>query len=78
MMDQSLSDLILRELAELPQTQQEDVLAFVRFLKIGLADVETTAKKFDDAVEQARKIAESQGITEEDMENEIHAFRTKK
>ena len=78
MTDRSLSDVILKELAELPEARQEDVLAFVRFLKIGLADVETTAMKFDDVVEQARKIAENQGITEEDIENEIRTYRTKK
>jgi hypothetical protein len=78
MTDQSLTDAILKELAGLPEERQADVLAFVRFLKIGLADVETTAQQFDDAVKQARKIAESQNITLEDIEDEIRIYRTKK
>jgi len=77
MTDQSLTNVILRELAGLPEARQADVLAFVRFLKIGLADVETTAQQFDRALEQARKIAESQNITAEDIEDEIRDYRTK-
>lgn len=78
MNDQSLTDVIMREIAGLPEDRQEDVLAFVRFLKIGLADVETTAQQFGSALEQAREIAEEQNITEEDIEDEIRAYRAKK
>lgn len=78
MTDQSITDVIVRELAGLSEDRQADVLAFVRFLKIGLADVETYAQQFDSAVKEARKIAESQNITEGDIENEIRAYRAKK
>ena len=78
MTDESLTDVIVRELAGLPEERHADVLAFVRFLKIGLADVETTAQQFDRALEEARKIAESQNITDEEIEDEIRAYRTKK
>ncbi len=77
MTEQSLTDMILRELAGLPEDRQADVLAFVRFLKIGLADIGTTPQQFDSALEKARKIAESQNITTEDIEAEIRAYRTK-
>ena len=33
-----MNDILLRELESLSQQRQEDVLAFVRFLKIGLVD----------------------------------------
>ena len=44
MSNQSLTDAIIRELAGLSEAHQADVLTFVRFLKINLADMETTAK----------------------------------
>jgi hypothetical protein len=76
MTDTTLSELILRELAGLPEARQADVLAFVRFLKIGLADADTVAAQFDRALVEARRIAEARGITDEDIENEINAYRT--
>ncbi len=78
MTDQSLTEVIVKELAGLPESRQADVLAFVRFLKIGLADPDTTERQFANALSQARKIAESQNITPNDIENEIRAYRTKK
>ena len=77
MTDQSLTDVIIKELDGLPESRQADVLAFVRFLKIGLGDAQVTARQFDQAVSQARKIAESQEITAEDIEGEIRACPTK-
>ena len=77
MTDQSFTDVIIKELVGVPESRQADVLAFVRFLKIGLADAEATAEQFDRAVSQARKIAESQGITADDIEGEIRAYRAK-
>lgn len=73
MTDQSITEVILKELSGLPEDQQADVLAFVRFLKIGLADAETTDRQFGIALDQARKIAESQNIRDEDIEIEIRA-----
>jgi hypothetical protein len=52
-------------------------LAFVRFLKIGLADIKETAQRFDAALSQARKIAEDQQITLGDIEAEIRAYRAR-
>ena len=78
MTDESLTDAIIRELAGLSEERQEDVLAFVRFLKIGLADVEITSRQFDDALSRPRKIAEDYKITTEDIDAEIRAYRTNK
>ena len=78
MTDQSLTEVIIKELSTLPEARQADVLAFVRFLKIGLADAETTDLQFGIALDQARKIAESQNITDDDIENEIRSYRAKK
>lgn len=78
MTDQSITEVILKEITGLPEDRQADVLAFVRFLKIGLADAETSDLQFRIALDQARKIAENQNITDEDIENEILAYRAKK
>jgi len=78
MTDQSLTDAIIKELAGLSEARQADVLAFVRFLKISLADMETTTQQFESALDQARKIAENRNITTEEIEDEIRAYRTKK
>jgi hypothetical protein len=78
MADLTITETILKELSGLPEDQQADVLAFVRFLKIGLGDVETTDLQFEIALDRARKIAESQKISDEDIEEEIRAYRTKK
>jgi hypothetical protein len=74
--DQVLTDKIVKELSGLPESRQAEVLAFVRFLKIGLADTKETAQRFDSAVEQARRIAENQQISPDDIDAEIRAYRT--
>ena len=71
----TVNDIILRELEGLPEGKQEDVLAFVRFLKIGLADREYLEERFLTSVAQARKKAEEHGITESDIREEIEAVR---
>ena len=78
MADQSLTDVIVKELSGLQASRQADVLAFVRFLKIGLADTEKTAQQFDVALNQAREIAESLNITPDDIEAEINTYRSKR
>lgn len=74
----TVKDILLRELESLPQQRQEDVLAFVRFLKIGLADSQYLEERFVASVAQARKIAEGRGITERDIEEEIAAVRAER
>jgi len=77
MADQSLTEVILKELAGLPESQPADVLAFVRFLKIGLAEAATSSQQFDLAISQARKIADRENISEEDIDQEIRDYRIK-
>ena len=71
----AFKEVLLREIETLPETRQADVLAFVRFLKIGLADPQTIERQFTDALAQARAIAVERGITETDIEAEIQAVR---
>jgi hypothetical protein len=71
----TLREVILRELEGLPEGRQADVLAFVRFLKIGLADEHTIESRFADALARARALAAERGITEADVAEEIRATR---
>ena len=72
----NLKETIVQEIETLPETRQADVLAFVRFLKIGLADEQTIERRFVDALSRAQAIAQERGIAEEDIEAEIKAVRS--
>ena len=72
----TIKEILLREIESLPEDRQENVLAFVRFLKVGLAETQPTEQQFADALARARAIATSRGITEQDVDAEIRAVRT--
>ncbi len=72
----NLKQAIVQEIETLSETRQADVLAFVRFLKIGLADEQTIERRFADALARGQAIAQERGITEEDIEAEIKAVRS--
>lgn len=67
--------MLLKEVATLPESRQADVLAFVRFLKISLPDEEKIRKEFQEALADARSTAKRLNITEEDINNEIRGVR---
>lgn len=73
-----MKDVLIREIELLPEEKQEQVLAFVRFLRIGLADVDRSRRDFWTAVDKARRIARERGITEQDIEDEIKAVRARR
>ena len=66
---------ILAVVDSLRESKQADALAFIRFLKIGLADPKPLDKRFGDALARARVIATERKITEQDIEVEIQATR---
>jgi len=72
----TLKEALIREIETLPADRQEDVLAFVRFLKIGLAETQPSDQQFADALARARAIASERGITEQDIDAEIRAVRS--
>jgi len=72
----TLKEAIAREIENLPEMRQADVLAFVRFLKIGLADEHTLEQKFVSALGRACAIAQEQRISEHDIDAEIQAVRS--
>jgi hypothetical protein len=71
----AINPVLIQELESLPTNRQVDVLAFVRFLKYSLLDEETLGRNFLEALDKAQAVAEKQGITEQDIEEEIRAAR---
>jgi len=71
-----LQETLIREIASLPDERKEEVLAFVRFLKIGLADEDTLRQRFETALNKARARSLEKGITEQDIQAEIRAVRS--
>ena len=71
-----MKNRLMQEIETLPEKFQADVFAFVRFLKIGLADEETIGRQFSVALEKARALASERRITEEDIAEEIQAVRS--
>jgi len=71
----TLKEILLREIESLPEDRQESVLAFVRFIKVGLAETQPTDRQFADALARARAVAAERGITEQDIDTEIRAVR---
>jgi len=78
MSNMTLQESLLREIQNLPEDRQADVLAFVRFLKIGLADDQNLDLQFTDALDRAGAISDERGISNEDIEDEIKAVRSRK
>lgn len=72
----TVKEALLREIETLPEQKQADVLAYVRFVKIGLGDIRLVNEKFDSALASARTLARERGITEKDIADEIEAVRT--
>jgi len=58
----TFEQILLREVATLPESRQADVLAFVRFLKISLPNEEKVRDDFKDALKDARATAEKYNI----------------
>ena len=63
----TIAEALLQEINTLPEQKQAEVLAFARFLKIGLSD----EQRFKSALLAARRIAKSHDITDADIEEEI-------
>jgi hypothetical protein len=66
---------VLRELADLPEQRRTDVLTYIRFLKLGLADEKGIEKRFDESWKKVRARTKKLKITQEDINAEIRAVR---
>jgi len=74
----TFEQILLREVATLPESRQADVLAFIRFLKISLPDKEKIRADFKEALKDAQVTAQSLNIIQEDIDAEIRAVRDQK
>jgi hypothetical protein len=74
----TFENTILRELADLPEARRTDVLAYIRFLKLGLADEKGIEKRFDESWKNVRTRAKKLKITQADIAAEIRAVREAK
>lgn len=74
----NLEQIIMREISTLPKTRQEDVLRYVRFVKLGLADSKEIEKRFDKSWKRVQARAKKLKITQKDIEAEIRAVRAGK
>jgi len=71
----NLEQTIIREISTLPESRLTDVLKYVRFIKLGLADSDEIEKRFDKSWKRVRARAKKMNITQEDIDAEIRAVR---
>jgi hypothetical protein len=70
-----LERTIMLEISTLPESRLEDVLTYVRFLKLGLADRDEIEKRFDKSWKRVRARAKKMKITQADIDAEVRAVR---
>jgi hypothetical protein len=73
-METSTRELVVEELADLPEIGLFEVLDFVRFLKHQWSGMNAD-ERFDRAWMVARRIAAEQGISDKEIAIEIAEFR---
>ena len=73
-METATRELVMEELADLPDVGLFEVLDFVRFLKFRWRQM-SSEERFDRTWLIARRIAAEQGITDEDIITEIAQVR---
>ena len=71
----TVKEALLKEIETLPESRQADVLTYVRFLKIGLAEPQQIETRFAEALAELRQQAAQRGLSEAEIEAEIRAVR---
>ncbi len=72
----NLEQTILREIVALPKERQENVLAYIRFLRYGMdKDEKEIEKRFEKSWKKVRARARKLNITQEDIDAEIRTVR---
>jgi len=74
----SLEQTIMREISTLPENRLEDVLTYIRFIKLGLADSDEIEKRFEESWKRVQARAKKLKITQKDIDDEIRAVRAGK
>jgi len=70
-----LEQTIMLEISTLTESRLENVLTYVRFLKLGLADRNEIEKRFDKSWKQVRTRSKKLKITQADIDAEVRAVR---
>ena len=70
-----LEQTIMLEISTLTESRLENVLTYVRFLKLGLADRNEIEKRFDKSWKQVRTRSKKLKITQADIDAEVCAVR---
>ncbi len=71
----NFEQILLQEVATLPESRRADVLAFVRYLRLTLAEDSEIEERFDAAIAKIRETAAKYNITEQDIDDEVRAVR---
>jgi hypothetical protein len=72
----NLEQTIMQEISSLPENRLTNILAYVRFIKLGLDnDPQTIEERFDKSWKRVRARTKKLKITEKDIEEEIRAVR---
>ena len=71
----NFEQILLQEVATLPESQRADVLAFVRYLRLTLAEDSEIEARYDAAIATIRETAAKYNITEQDIDDEVRAVR---
>ncbi|OIO89679.1 MAG: hypothetical protein AUK02_02120 [Anaerolineae bacterium CG2_30_58_95] len=66
---------LVNEISTLSESRRADVLAFIRFLKIGVKDDDELEREYDEAIKDARATAQKYNITQDVIDAEIRAVR---
>ena len=71
----NFEQILLQEVATLPESRRADVLAFVRYLRLTLAEDSEIEARYDAAIATIRETAAKYNITEQDIDDEVRAVR---
>ena len=73
----SVKDELLKEIETLSESQQAQILAYVRFIRLGLGQPQSIKERFDKAVAEIRQDAAGRGLSEAEIEAETKSVRSK-
>ncbi|MEW5941581.1 MAG: hypothetical protein AB1750_18095 [Chloroflexota bacterium] len=71
----NLEQTIMREISTMPEPRLEDVLKYIRFIQLGLADDDEIEKRFDASWKRVQARAKKLKITQKDIDAEVRAVR---
>jgi hypothetical protein len=71
----TIREVLISEISSMPEQRQRDVLSYVRFIKLGLADMKEVEDRFDAAVGRIRKTVKNRGNIAAEVKSAISEAR---